>query len=419
MPARFSLVRLLAVALPSLLVLVSAGCNPGDESQIDEDVGGASQPIKGGYSDNVDTGVVGVYDDLIGAECSGSLIAPNVVLTARHCVSNTAETVQCGQAKPGGLHAAKYFYVTTKATFNFNSLSDYHRVREVIGVPLDASSSDPLLNKEDLCGRDQAILILEDNIQPAEAVPYIPRVDSSLTKGEPYYAIGFGATNDSGGGAGTRRRRDGLFVACVAGECPKAYVKSTEFIGDTGICSGDSGGPALDMQNRVVGVTSRGSVGCEDPVYGHVFGWGQWVKDVVLYAAQPAIGNYDAPSWASGKSTDPSFGGAVGVACTAPECTSKVCINTGTDLGEYCSHKCDAINTCPDGFDCNADLGLCSQTPKPVVKTEPDPSNQDNTGSEGSCSLAELDPTKPVPWKTGAIALGALGAMALRRRRRR
>ncbi|MEZ4309079.1 MAG: S1 family peptidase [Polyangiaceae bacterium] len=399
------------------MIATAAGCMPEDGAVPGEDVGIYGQPIKGGYESPADTSVVGIFDVTIGGECSGSLIAPNVVLTARHCVSNTSETVQCGQAKPGGLHKPTSFYVTTRPYFTQNA-SDYHTVREVIGLPLDVNSSDPLLNKEDLCGRDMAILILDENIDPSEAKALVPRVDSSLVAGEQYYAIGFGATNDSGGGAGVRRRRDNLFVDCVADECPSFYVKKSEFIGDTGICQGDSGGPALDMQNRVVGVTSRGSLGCDDPVYGHVFGWGQWMKDVVLYAAQPAIGNYEPPPWANGFSTDPAFGGEVGVKCDDATCTSSICINTGTDLGEYCSRKCDAINVCPDGFECSVDLGLCAHKPEPKPEPKPDPKDEENNSSEGGCGVASPDPTKPIPWKTGGLLLGAIGVLALRRRRK-
>lgn len=425
MPCRSSLARLFAVLLPSAVAALSLGCAATDDAGAEEHIGIYDQPIKGGYTDAADKAVVGIYDASVGGQCSGSLIAPNVVLTARHCVSNTPESIACGQAKPGGLHSAKYFYVTTETDLYSNNPADYHTVREIIGLPLDTASADPLLNKEDLCGRDMAILILDDNVGPEEAVPYTPRVDSSLVKDEQYYAVGFGATNDSGSGSGLRRRRDNLFVDCVADDCPSAYVKKSEFIGDTGICQGDSGGPAIDMQNRVVGVTSRGSLGCDSPVYGHVFGWGQWLKDVVLYASQPSIGNYVPPPWASGKSTDPAYNGPIGAPCDAA-CISGICVTPDN----YCSNKCDAVNVCPDGYDCNADISVCVKRPPPEPDPDPDndpdpdpdddgKDNQNNDdGSSGSCAVSAPDPTKPIPWKTGAIIAGAVGALALRRRRR-
>ena len=420
MPCCSSLVRLLAVLLPSALVTASLGCAEPNEPLSDEEeaIGIYGQPIKGGYMDAEDTAVVGIYDAASGGQCTGSLIAPNVVLTARHCVSNTPEAIQCGQAKPGGLHSAKYFYVTTRTDLYSNKASDYHKVREVIGLPLDPSSPDPLLNKEDLCGRDVAILILEDNVAPSEAVPYTPRVDSSLVKDEQYYAVGFGATSDSGSGAGVRRRRDNLFVDCVAEACPSFYVKKTEFIGDTGICQGDSGGPAIDMQHRVVGVTSRGSWGCDSPVYGHVFGWGQWIKDVTNYAA--GLGGYAPPPWASGKSTDPAYNAPVGAPCDAA-CISGICV---TPEG-YCSSKCDDLNPCPDDYECNPDLVVCTKKPAPVDEEPKDkPKKATKKGDDAnnaaavSCAVSAPDPTKPIPWKTGAILVGAVGALALRRRRR-
>ena len=65
---------------------------------------------------------------------------------------------------------------------------------------------------------------------------------------------------------------------------------------DAPICSGDSGGPALDDQGRVFGVASRGDPNCEIAVYGDVSNWAPFIVDTALSAA--LIGGYDAPEWA-------------------------------------------------------------------------------------------------------------------------
>src|SRR5262249_6333011 len=126
-------------------------------------------------------------------------------------------------------------------------------VREAIGVPGD----DP-----HLCGQDVALLVLDEPVHADEATPLIPRVDSAITKGDAYSAVGLGATDGAGPASGIRRRRDGLVVSCVGGGCTFTLARPAEWIGDHGVCAGDSGGPALDDAGRVIGVTSRGLAEC-------------------------------------------------------------------------------------------------------------------------------------------------------------
>ena len=354
--------------------------------------------------------------------CSSSLIAPNLLLTARHCVSGTPEEVDCNKAKFKVPYSASSFYASTEYTIP-QSYSKYVRVSDVYVPPESAS----------VCGFDMALVVLKANIPADKAVPLIPRLKDDVLKGETYRAVGYGATDAAGSGAGTRRQRQGLKVSCVGEDCsPYSQVNAREWEGDTGICQGDSGGPALDEQNRVIGVVSRGPVNgkvqCDSPTYGSVYKWEDWIVGIAKIAAEK--GGYPLPEWAGGPpatvqagpppTLPPSDGPppeiddspVYGTPCSEADntCASGTCI---TDRGYfYCSHACSSTLACPETYSCTrGGAGAAFCTADVLGK----PANSAAASSSGAgCTVAAgpgRDPVKPVPWVVGAVAgLAVLGA---------
>jgi secreted trypsin-like serine protease len=235
--------------------------------------------------------------------CSGSLIAENVVVTARHCVGDLENapngTVSCTSSSFGTPASPAEFLVTT-ATDLPTRESEFTRVTDVI-VPPSTSSH--------VCGNDVAVLVLETPLAiPARA----PLIDDDVTDGESYDAVGYGAAEEGGSGAGTRRRIDGLVVVCEGAACGSSSdLDDAEWFGAGGPCQGDSGGPALDASGRVMGVVSRADDACTNTVYESLSPHASFLRMAAVSAADRAA--IAPPPWV--KSTAPS---SRGCASTSP-----------------------------------------------------------------------------------------------------
>ncbi|APR84708.1 Trypsin-2 precursor [Minicystis rosea] len=262
------------------LTLALAGCAPDGEP-----VAEATSEIEGGKLDFHDTGVVGVaLVDAAGfprRSCTGTLIAPNLVLTAQHCIANTTAFVDCAKSVFGPPVSVERIRITASPSMWSDDV-EWAAAAQVITPP----------GPSRVCGRDVALVILD---HPLEAPPIDPRLDDGVLAEEAYAAIGYGRSSGERNDGGQRRRRDRLHVICVGEDCDSKQVADSEWRGDHGICNGDSGGPAIDATGAVIGVTSRGPAGCERPIYGGIAPHGDWLRDEARVAAQ--AGDYPEPTW--------------------------------------------------------------------------------------------------------------------------
>lgn len=347
--------------------------------------------------------------------CTGTLVAPNLVLTALHCVSETDQSSACDEAgKPlaggdvGRTHTANDMVVFTGST-----RPEFERG---IDPKIAARGLKVLVPDTDtICANDIALIVLDRNVEGAKIAPL--RLDADVISGETVTSIGWGVT-DNTDFPNMRQRRLEVPVVNV-GPLRDRRGRSlgpSEFEVGESICSGDSGGPAIATSTgAVLGVVSRGGNGTQDPndpaagctgaqafnIYTGVAGH----KDFILSAFDAAA----ATPWVEG-SLNPILS-VFGSACTAAEeCQQGVCVQTAGDA-PTCNLDCSA-SACPDGYECTdvaasggaAEEGgkACTVVPPPVKKT---------------ITTTSCDATPVTPASSSLTALGfAVAALALTRR---
>lgn len=278
--------------------------------------------------------------------CTGSLVAPDVVLTAAHC------------------------QLAAGATATVMSFDEPVADQEVVEVAFHRyHNGGDVLSDHDL---SLARLAGELDVDP---LPFVTAPLEEYPLGASLLAVGFGVDDgDALTGGGVKR------VASFSINWATADVLEGGEFG-TSTCYGDSGGPALmtiDGVQTVVGVTRSGTLNCRGP--------SQWTR-VDAYAADfvtPFVDAWSGPCRWDGtcvtegcRTPDPDcapcgvdgtctagcdtldldcpLAGFFGDACSSTDdCESRLCVE-GEDGETTCSQTCDDVATfCPGGYRCQA-----------------------------------------------------------------
>ncbi|MBI2389422.1 MAG: trypsin-like serine protease [Deltaproteobacteria bacterium] len=402
---------LLAAAAVVLVACASATDREGHEA-----LGKTSSPVINGEVDTpprydstilIQTVLSGGY----GAGCTGTLISPHVVITARHCVSNYNESSRTF----GADYDPKNMYIWYGTEPRGSEDNLVARIVHPGGSYID--------------NNDFALLVLKN---AATKIPFAQiRLAKPPVKGEKVAVAGYGLTTTDTGTPTSlhkRYRRENLAIAAV-GPVESYGIGAKEIVLGESICQGDSGGPVYAQGSvALLAVTSRGGngkaptatqpwLGCVGSSTYNLFTRVDGFKDLIV----KTVTDVGEKVWEEGepKPEPPAVPvpdpGALGAVCAnGEECASKLCVEwNGSNV---CSEACSDLLPCPTGFFCNGGYCLAGEPPPPDPGTTPAAGAAPGTTSSGSCAVSGARASDAAEGSLGFLAV-ALGLAATRARR--
>jgi Trypsin len=253
-----------AVLLSGLSIMTSACSGGAEANQAPEELGQTIQPIIRGMVSGTEHDAVVILttfkDGLRRSLCTATVVAPNLIITARHCVSDTDSSTACskeGTPITGGGVKADRNATDLVVFLGQDGIAPDTEV-EANGSARGAKVIvDPSTN---VCNRDVAFVVLDRKV----AAPVAPIRLGAPMLDEKVAAVGWGI-DETGALPKSREVRPdisliGLGPAMYPDDATYGYGDREFMLGESA-CAGDSGSPAFAKTGAVVGVAARAGNG--------------------------------------------------------------------------------------------------------------------------------------------------------------
>lgn len=187
---------------------------------------------------------------MAGSVCTGTLIAPDTVLTAAHCVGDNP------------FARSFYFFLGSDARLPMGTpdLADFPALHEASAVVQHQRFS---MNGRDGLGsaHDLALIFLAEPILHVEPAALLhPDESGWVEPGAAIDIVGYGLRTPPEYGPGDGGMGERYFARSVVGEVGYYELQAGSWVPTPQKCHGDSGGPSFlrtSLGARLVGVTSR------------------------------------------------------------------------------------------------------------------------------------------------------------------
>lgn len=229
-----------------------------------ETIAQVASPIVGGAVDTTRPDVLLLRDDtLAGFRCTVALIAPNLVVTARHCVGKrgVGTTLCRGNATDDGAQSLpNYAGDVEAAPMYFSAAPSSPTLARGVAIYDDGATT--------TCAHDLALIKLDRNL-PGITPSLLRR--TAPAQGDALLAMGFGWTDRNASINATERMKVTTNVLALgpvvysfkafgdasAPPQPLAIAAGEIAVGGSTM-TGDSGGPAFDGAGQLAAIVSRG-----------------------------------------------------------------------------------------------------------------------------------------------------------------